>query len=66
MFLAVCSFLNFGYEDNPDSITQDNFKEILSKWHVNWKVFGFFLQKQAAVEHGMDHGGQWLDKGQEE
>lgn len=58
--------IDFGYNDNPDSITQDNFKEILSKWHVNWKVFGFFLQKQAAVEHGMDYGAQWLNKGQEE
>lgn len=57
--------IDFGTK-GVDSVTQENFKEILSKWHVNWKVFGFFLQKQAAVEHGMDYGAQWFDKGREE
>lgn len=57
--------IDFGYS-NPNEVTQENFKKILSKWHVNWKVFGFFLQKQAAVEKGLDHGAQWLNNGKEE
>lgn len=51
------NIIDFGY-DNPEKITQDNFKEILSKWHVDWNVFGFFLQKQAAVNNSFDYGAQ--------
>lgn len=54
--------IDFGTE-NIERITQDNFKETLSKWHVDWEVFAFFLQKQAAVENRSDAGAQILDLG---
>lgn len=54
--------IDFGVKDISE-VTQDNFKEILSKWHVNWDVFGFFLQKQAAVMSQGDHASAILDEG---
>ena len=54
--------IDFGVNDISE-VTQDNFKEILSKWHVNWDVFGFFLQKQAAVMSQGDHASAILDEG---
>lgn len=54
--------IDFGFDD-IEKVTQDNFKEILSKWKVDWNVFGFFLQKQAAVSAQGDAFSSVLDGG---
>lgn len=54
--------IDFGFDD-IEKVNQDNFKEILSKWHVNWDVFGFFIQKQAAVMGAGDAFSARLDEG---
>ena len=59
------NIIDFGVKD-INEVTQDNFKEILSKWHVDWDVFGFFLQKQAVVMSQGDHASAVLDEGVEQ
>lgn len=54
--------IDFGFDD-IEKVTQDNFKEILSKWKVNWDVFGFFIQRQAIVMDQGDFGSAYLDEG---
>lgn len=54
--------IDFGF-DKIENVNQNNFKEMLSKWHVDWNVFGFFLQKQAAVSGQGDFGSGVLDYG---
>lgn len=56
--------IDFGFDD-IEKVNQDNFKEILSKWHVDWEVFGFFIQRQAAVMGTGDAFSARLDEGVE-
>ena len=49
VFCSYFNIIDFGdYKD--EDITQDNYRKIISKWHVNLNVFSFFLSRQQMIQ----------------